>query len=130
MIIKASPFNLLLFFKLIDNKRLNGEAFNFGPNSFNNYNVLSLVKEMRKKWKKVSWVVKRKNNKFFESNLLKLNSKKSKKYLKWNSMLSFKETIDLVAEWYKIYYLDKKNIEKISYQQLKKYEYIIKKRSI
>jgi CDP-glucose 4,6-dehydratase len=121
---------ILLSINLNQNKKLHGEAFNFGPNNNNNYNVLSLVKEMKKKWKKVSWVVKKNNDKFYESNLLKLNSNKSKNYLKWRSILSFKETIDLVTEWYKMYYLSKKDMEKISFQQLKKYESIIKKRFI
>ena len=121
---------ILLSINLKNNEKLHGEAFNFGPNNKNNYNVLSLVKLMKKKWEKVSWVIKKDNDRFYESNLLKLNSMKAKKHLKWHSVLSFKETIDLVTEWYKIYYLSKKNIEKISYKQLKKYESIIEKRSI
>ena len=38
-------------------KKLNGEAFNFGPNNHQNKNVIQLVKEMKKHWVKVKWKV-------------------------------------------------------------------------
>ena len=44
------------------------------------------------------------NKEFYESNLLKLNSNKSKRILKWKCILSFKETISMIAEWYKNFY--------------------------
>ena len=67
---------------------------------------------------------------FFESNLLKLNSNKAKNKLKWKCILSFEETISMVTEWYKNYYLNQKKIRDISFSQIKGYEKILKKRSI
>ena len=43
---------LLLASSLKKNKKLHGEAFNFGPSNTKNYNVIFLVQSMRKYWKK------------------------------------------------------------------------------
>ena len=122
---------LLLASSLKKNKKLHGEAFNFGPSNTKNYNVIFLVQLMRKYWKKVSWkVVKRNKKNFFESNLLKLNCNKAKTNLKWKCILSFAESINMVANWYKSYYSKPKKIYKISFNQIKEYEKLLKKRSI
>ena len=130
-VLEAVGGYLLFASTLKKNKKLHGEAFNFGPNSSKNYKVIFLVKLMRKYWKKISWKVAYKNKKNFqESNLLKLNCNKAKKNLKWKCILSFSETIKMVADWYKSYYSNPKNIYKISYGQIKKYEKLLRKRSI
>ena len=86
---------------------------------------------MQKYWNKVLWKVTNKSkNNFYESNLLKLNINKAKIKLKWKSILTFKETINMVAEWYKNYYLNPKEIYKTSFNQIKEYEKLLKKRSI
>ena len=41
------------FFKFKKNKKLHGEALNFGPNHKKNYSVISLVKLMKKNWKDI-----------------------------------------------------------------------------
>ena len=130
-VLEATWGYLLFLLILKKNKKLHGEAFNFGPNNMKNYNVISLVKLMKKYWKKVSWkVVKEKRKIYSESNLLKLNSNKAKIKLKWRCVLSFKETINMVAHWYQSYYYNPKQIQKISYEQIKKYEMFLSKRSI
>ena len=122
---------LLLASKLKKNKKLHGEAFNFGPNYAKNYNVIFLVQLMKKYWKKISWRVVNKNKKsFYESNLLKLNCNKAKNHLKWKCILSFAETINMVTDWYKSYYSKPKKIYSTSFNQIKKYESLLKKRSI
>lgn len=122
---------LLLASSLKKNKELHGEAFNFGPNYTKNYNVIFLVKLIRKYWKKVSWEVDKKNKKnFIESNLLKLNCNKAKIKLKWKCILSCTETVNMVANWYKSYYLKPKNAYETSFNQIKEYESLLNKRSI
>ena len=122
---------LLLSSKLKKNKKLHGEAFNFGPNYTKNYSVIFLIKLMKKYWKKVSWKIINKNKKnFYESNLLKLNSNKARTNLKWKSILSFEETIKMVIDWYKSYYSKPKKIYETSFDQIKKYEKLLKKRLI
>ena len=111
------------------NKRLHGEVFNFGPSNTKNYKVLFVVKLMRKYWDKVSWKIADKSkNSFYESKLLKINSNKAKVKLKWKSILTFNETINMVTEWYKNYYTHPKKIYKTSFNQIKQYENLLKKR--
>jgi CDP-glucose 4,6-dehydratase len=91
---------ILLSINLYKNKNLHGEAFNFGPANNHNYSVISLVKLMKSTWKNVYWKIsKNKKGGYKESSLLKLNSKKANKTLKWKSVLKFKETVFLVADW-------------------------------
>ena len=130
-VLEAAWGYLLLASSLKRNKKLHGEAFNFGPSNSNKYNVISLVQSMRKYWKKVSWSVVTNNKKsFFESNLLKLNCNKAKTILKWKCVLSFTETIKMVTNWYKNYYSNQKKISEVSFSQIKEYERLLKKRSI
>ena len=86
---------------------------------------------MKKYWKKISWKVVNKNKEeFHESNLLKLNCNKAKTYLKWKSILSFDETIYMVTNWYKSYYSQPKKIYETSFNHIKEYEKLLKKRLI
>ena len=87
---------------------------------------------MKKHWKKISWkkINNKTNKEFYESNLLKLNSNKSKRILKWKCILSFKETISMIAEWYKNFYYTKDKNYEMSCNQINKYEQLLKKRSI
>ena len=43
--------------KLYETNDLNGEAFNFGPASDEEFSVLDLVKEMSNYWSKVEWII-------------------------------------------------------------------------
>ena len=86
---------------------------------------------MKKNWKKIYWNLDKKSKKnFYESNLLKLNCNKAKINLKWKSILSFKETINMVSDWYKNYYSKKKSPNEISINHIKKYENLLKERLI
>ena len=85
---------------------------------------------MKKFWKKISWKTISNKKSFYESNLLKLNSNKAKTKLKWKCILSFTETIYMVADWYKIYYSKPKIIYKTTFNQIREYENLLKKRSI
>jgi CDP-glucose 4,6-dehydratase len=119
---------LVLAANLKENKKLHGEVFNFGPNHNKNYSVISLVKLIKKSWKQISWKIIKEKKTFQESNLLKLNSNKAKNKLKWKSILSFKETINMVAQWYKNYYSKIEKMDEVSLNQIKEYQKILKKR--
>ena len=102
--------------KLSNDKKLSGQAFNFGPPLKSNYKVLDIVKEIKKNWHLLRW--QSSNKKFKESNLLKLNSNKSLKLLNWKNKLRFKDTIKLVTDWYKCLY-EKKDVHDFSINQIK-----------
>jgi len=121
---------ITLAINLNKNPSLHGQAFNFGPANQQNYKVISVVKLMKKYWENVSWKLHKNNNKIFkESSLLKLNSHKAKKVLKWRSVLTFKENISLVANWYKNFYLDSKQAYKLTSSQIVFYQDILNKRA-
>lgn len=109
------------------NPDIHGEAFNFGPSNKNNFSVSNLLKKFKSIWKEVGW---KKNSKkiFKESKLLKLNSNKAKKILKWRSVLSFNQIIQLTADWYKHYYLESKNMHIFSKLQIEKFMLIYQKK--
>ena len=122
---------ITLAINLNKNPSLHGEAFNFGPANNQNYKVVSVIKLMKKYWQNVSWKLYKNNNKIFkESSLLKLNSQKAKENLKWKSILTFKENISLVANWYKNFYLNSKQAYKLTSGQIEFYQNILNKRAI
>ena len=116
---------ILLSINLIKTNKLNGQVFNFGPKIEKKRDVINVVKEMQKHWKKAKWQIKN-NPAFFESKLLQLNSSKANKKLKWFCLLNIKKTIKFTTSWYKFYYRNKKNILNYSVEQIKEYENIIK----
>ncbi len=127
-VLEATWGYFVLAAMLKKNKKLHGEAFNFGPNT-RNYKVISLVQLIEKYWKGISWKVIKKNKKdFHESDLLKLNCNKSKTKLNWSSILSFKETIRLSVDWYKNYYISSNDVYKYSASQIEFYQKLLKKR--
>ena len=109
------------------NKKLHGEAFNSGPKINSRYTVLEILKIIKKRWPNAKWKIKKST--FKESKLLKLNSKKANKLLKWESILNFKQTIELVLDWYKNFYYKKENIRKFSINQIRYYYKILIKKN-
>jgi hypothetical protein len=85
---------------------------------------------MKEYWQNVSWKLHKNNKIFKESSLLKLNSQKAKKNLKWKSVLTFEENISLVANWYKNFYLNSKQAYKLTLSQIEFYQKILNKRAI
>ena len=114
-----------LAIKLNQDTKLNGEAFNFGPDK-TKAKVIDLLNRMKLYWPKINWKIK-KQNKFRENNLLHLNSMKSKKYLKWSTVLNFDNSIKFTVDWYKNYLKNKKNVYKYSLSQIFEYKKILEK---
>ena len=121
-VLEALSGYLVLSDKLSKNSNLHGEVFNFGPSNRKNFNVIDVIKNMKKIWKKVTWKLIKKDKLYYESRLLRLNSNKAKKILNWRCILTFDETIRLVSSWYKMYYEKKQNHEHVSINQIKFYE--------
>ena len=119
-------FGYLVLGSLLNkNIKLNGQAFNFGPKIHSRFTVLEVLKKIKNKWPNAYWRVKK--SKLKESKLLKLNSKKSQKLLRWRCVLNFTQTLNLVLDWYKHYYDKKMNMKQFSINQIKYYSSIIKK---
>jgi CDP-glucose 4,6-dehydratase len=117
---------IILAVILKKNKKVNGEAFNFGPRIEKKREVINVVKAMQKYWPRSKIIVK-KEKIFKESKLLQLNSAKAKKILKWNCNMNLKQTINLTINWYKKYYFSPQNLFSYSMEQIKNYENSVKK---
>ena len=82
--------------------RLNGEAFNFGPDSTVNHTVGELLAAMSRRWPDLRWETPEGTGKHdHEARLLKLNCDKALIYLQWKPTLGFFQTVELTVDWYR-----------------------------
>lgn len=112
---------LVLASTLALKKELNGEAFNFGPDSDQNFTVGELLTKVKEflpdlKWEEEVQVVRP-----YEANLLKLCCDKSLHMLEWKPSLTFNENISLTTEWYNAYYSGKTNMSDVTSKHIAKY---------
>ncbi|MBK69665.1 MAG: CDP-glucose 4,6-dehydratase [Legionellales bacterium] len=116
---------------LTNNDLINGEAFNFGPPSDQNYSVRDLVEEIVKHWPDIGWKDKSNKNLFpHEAGLLKLNCDKAKNLIKWKSTLNFEETSKWTADWYHAYYTrGKDEALEMTFSQIEKFMSLAKERN-
>ena len=112
---------IILSLNLRKNRKLNGQAFNFGPGLNNNYKVIDVLTLVKKLWQNIFWKTLKLKKKEFESSLLKLNSSKANSVLKWKCNLSFRDSIYFTTEWYKYFYTKKKNMYDFSIKQINLY---------
>ena len=113
---------LLLLMKLNKKQKFFSNSWNFGPNKLNNQSVNDVINLINKEFNNSVRVIKKNSsqNKFYESTVLMLNSEKSKKNLHWQPKYNLIESIKLISLWYKAYF-EKKNILKISQEQIINY---------
>lgn len=104
-----------------------GQAYNFGPNKYSKFTVMQILTLIKKRLKNINWTIEKKSN-FKEAKLLKLNSKKANKFLKWKCVLNTNETISMVIAWYLNFYTRQIPNEEFSMMQIKKYLKILEKR--
>jgi len=98
-----------------------GEAFNFGPRSEVIQPVSSLVQSFKTYWEKAQWSIAEPDPGMKESRFLKLCCDKALSLLQWEAILSFEETVELTAEWYRWFYDNGEDMLKFSSQQIKRY---------
>ncbi len=110
---------------LSENRKLHGEAFNFGPKSAKNHTVAELLSDLCKHWnyKKSTDAYKVTDNiPFHEAGLLKLNCDKALFHFRWQANLEYEETIKFVSEWYYAFYKESKNMYDFTMDQVSEYE--------
>ena len=94
---------ITLSYQLKKNKNINGNSFNFGPNINEIATVKKVLQISQKYWDKAKFKIYK--EKFFkEDPLLKLNSIKAQKILKWKKILSLQKTLELTMTWYRDFY--------------------------
>ena len=82
--------------------------------------VKDVILEIKKHLPTFKWKTKKKKL-FSESKLLKLNSSKAMRKLKWSNKLSFNETLKMTTNWYEAFY-KKKKIISLTLKQIKEFE--------
>jgi len=115
---------MLLAANLRTRKELHGEAFNFGPNAFDNYSVQSLVESLAMKWGSVKWSAISERSLEKEAGLLKLNCDKALFHLSWRPRLTFEQTLDWTATWYLQFLASPEASREIMLGQIADYEKI------
>ena len=115
---------LSLGFYMSKDKSLNGESFNFGPNSDELYTVSELVNSLLNFLKKESietFQINKIAPKYDEAKFLKLNCDKALLKLNWKSVLDFDTTCQYTANWYNNYYTNSNSILEYTIGQIKDY---------
>ena len=114
---------LLLGAKLLQGSNaVNGEAFNFGPDSSVNQTVAELLNAMSARWAKIKWhSPDGSENSGQEAQLLKLSCDKALFYLKWHAIMVFSETVDFTVDWYRTCYKGEEHMYDYSVSQINKY---------
>lgn len=107
---------------LKENEDLNGEAFNFGPDSDQDITVEDLIIELSKYWNFKNTYTIKTNAPFHEAKLLKLDCKKAFISLKWKANLNYNDTIKFTSEWYYDFYKTKKKMLNKTLEQIEEYE--------
>jgi len=113
---------------------INGEPFNFGPDSNQNHTVLELLKAVSRNWEfnslKEHFVVEN-HSAFHEAGLLKLNCDKALSMLQWRPVLEFEQTSGFTGSWYNQYYNSKDHdLFEFTCKQIDEYTSLAKQKSM
>jgi len=110
---------------LKSNHELHGEAFNFGPASAQDSSVLDLVNGFKQHLPGLKYQIEdKKNKKYHEASLLKLNCDKAHCLLQWSPVLSLEETVQFTASWYRSFYEASASASEMTHHQI--YDFIEK----
>ena len=115
---------MLLAAELLKNtESLTGESFNIGPKAEVNKPVSALIDEMQAHWKNVKVDIDKSHhlNKK-EASLLKLSCDKALNRLEWMPTLTFQETVEMTALWYRNWHENPASVKTFTSTQIKAYE--------
>lgn len=100
---------IALTYHLKKNKNINGGNFNFGPKIKEVATVKKVIQLSQKYWHGAKFKIYK--EKFFkEDPLLRLNSLKAQKILKWKKILNLDKTLKLTMRWYNDFYNNKAKV--------------------
>ena len=116
------PINgyLTLGAKLYNDPEIFTGAWNFGPSTSQIRTVEEVASSIVKSIGKGTIEIGHSNQKHHEANLLQLNCDKAHQLLDWSPMWSVEKTLNMTAEWYKVF-MKGGSIEDITKAQLQDY---------
>jgi CDP-glucose 4,6-dehydratase len=101
------------------------DAWNFGPNVENETSVRTLVISFLASMEKSDFPIRIEPSPLHEATYLRLDSSKAKTILGWRPLLTFDQTIDWTASWYRRYMTNPASARELTEQQLSSYEQLI-----
>ena len=107
-------------------------AWNFGPDDGSHLTVAAMADRLIKYWGDGSWEDLSDPKALHEAKLLKLNCDKAHAELYWHSVLTIDECLQMMADWYKIFYAGSshESIYKLCTQQIAEYVERARKRNL
>lgn len=101
---------------------LNGESFNFGPDSEVNQSVVELLGAMSSRWPGGKWQIPNDaDQRGHEATLLKLCCDKASHYLDWRAVLRFPETVAFTIDWYRTWHERSEDLYAYTINQIDKF---------
>lgn len=121
---------MLLCQKLFENGEKFSGAWNFGPQSYNQFTVLQLVQKIIDVFGHGEIQYDQSITKPHEAKLLKLDISKAVNKLNWLPVLDFEETVKFTVEGYKIEISEALDLYHNRVEQIRKYVYMAKEKNI
>jgi CDP-glucose 4,6-dehydratase len=110
---------LVLAARLLSGDRSAADNWNFGPGNEAARSVGDLVEQFSNVWEKPEIVYAA--GSFPETRFLHLDSTKARALLDWTPPLSFVDTVELTASWYRDYAANSENASQITVAQIEQY---------
>lgn len=113
--------------RLLENpKGISCEGFNFGPGDDLDQTTLQLVQELEKSWSGSSHEITASQEQAKkEAHFLRLNCDKAKERMGWTPKLSFAQTAEWTASWYKAYFEDQSKAVALTKSQIQTYQKLL-----
>ncbi|MBQ4164243.1 MAG: CDP-glucose 4,6-dehydratase [Turicibacter sp.] len=111
---------LYLGYQLLSKKNTYASSWNFGPYESSNQTVEVVIQEVIKYYKVGKYVIDTDEH-LHETQLLKLDINKAKKYLDWYPVYDYQTAIEKTITWYKKYYMSKENMYNLTKNQIDEY---------
>jgi CDP-glucose 4,6-dehydratase len=110
---------LVLAARLLSGDKTAADNWNFGPSDEAARTVSDLVEQLGASWTRPDMTYTAGN--FPETRFLHLDSTKARTLLNWRPPLSFAETVELTAGWYRDFAADPRNAARITIRQIEHY---------
>jgi len=107
--------------KLFEEGPFYAQAWNFGPNEESCKTVEYVINKLCSLWGDIGYETENANGLLHETNYLKLDCSKSKKYLGWEPVWNINQALEKTVEWLKAY-VSGENILEVCEKQIREYE--------
>jgi CDP-glucose 4,6-dehydratase len=115
---------LVLAARLLSGDRAAGDNWNFGPSDDAARTVQDLVERLAASWTRPE--ITYAPGSFPETRFLHLDSTKARTLLGWTPPLSFTDTVDLTASWYRDFAANSHEAAQISLRQIERYRELVR----